>query len=121
MFSDTEYNMTFGEDTLNTQEMLAGPTSSELVAPALECSNCKILFRHIMQKLEHLEAELGKNNHLERRFDRVDQELSRNNRLERIERDLVRVGDSTVALANDLRNFSVDVHSRLKDGAHQAR
>ncbi|KAK8038586.1 hypothetical protein PG993_006997 [Apiospora rasikravindrae] len=105
MFSDTEYNMTFGEDVLNTQEMLAGPTSSELVVPAPECNNCKILFRHIMQKLEHLEAELGKNNHLEQRFDRVDQELSRNDRLERIERDLVRVGDSTVALANDLRRF----------------
>lgn len=42
MFSDTEYNMTFGEDVLNTQEMLAGPTSSELVVPAPECNNCKM-------------------------------------------------------------------------------
>lgn len=73
------------------------------------------LLLQILLKLEYVERELARNRTLENRFDKLDSELAKNNRLETIERDLKRVGDSTVSLASDLRTFSVDVTSRLKE------
>ncbi len=92
--------------------MKSKPPISLLYSPI---TNMTRLLLQILLKLEYVERELARNRTLENRFDKLDSELAKNNRLETIERDLKRVGDSTVSLASDLRTFSVDVTSRLKE------
>jgi hypothetical protein len=69
----------------------------------------------ILNRLEGIERELAKGYRMERRFDDIERAVARNGQFEKIERDLARVKESTNSLATDLKNFSVDVSSRMKD------
>ncbi|KAI0526168.1 hypothetical protein F5B22DRAFT_641314 [Xylaria bambusicola] len=111
--------MNFEDDIFANQQHIMSectvPGPAESSALGKGCGNCEKLLLQILLKLEYVERELARNRTLENRFDKLDSELAKNNRLETIERDLKRVGDSTVSLATDLRTFSVDVTSRLKE------
>lgn len=72
------------------------------------------LLETILYKLEYVERELARLNRHERRFDQIDAELAKQGRMEKIERDLSKVAQSSSALATDLKNFSVEITSRIK-------
>ena len=59
-------------------------------------------------------------NRLEKRFDAVDRELLQNSKLESIERDISRVRESINSLAKDLKSFSMEMSTRVKEGSYLA-
>lgn len=59
-------------------------------------------------------------NRLEKRFDAVDRELLQNSKLESIERDISRLRESINSLAKDLKSFSMEMSTTVKEGNYVA-
>lgn len=59
-------------------------------------------------------------NRLEKRFDAVDRELLQNSKLESIERDISKLRESINSLAKDLKSFSMEMSTTVKEGNYVA-
>ncbi|KAF5136283.1 hypothetical protein E5D57_000043 [Metarhizium anisopliae] len=128
MYSESDFTLPF------EQILDCGPASMAPEAPMTDSLGAPLtsekqsekhpdwasILQCILQKLEHLEKDVGQSTRLEKRFDTVDRELSKNSRLEGIEKDIGKLRDSINSLANDLRSFSVEVNMRLKEANYPA-
>ncbi|KAF5139534.1 hypothetical protein E5D57_003330 [Metarhizium anisopliae] len=128
MYSESDFTLPF------EQILDCGPASMAPEAPMTDSLGAPLtpekqsekhpdwasILQCILQKLEHLEKDVGQSTRLEKRFDTVDRELSNNSRLEGIEKDIGKLRDSINSLANDLRSFSVEVNMRLKEANYPA-
>ncbi|KAL1850472.1 hypothetical protein Daus18300_012886 [Diaporthe australafricana] len=116
MYPETDYQ--FGSDLVDCN--LPPPTTATAEGrPHERC--CKGAVETVLFRIGTLEREVSSLARQERRFDQFERELSRQNRLEnlendlaRLERDIAKVLQTVTSLGAELKNFSVEITSRMK-------